>query len=56
MPLAIPAKAKKGGSVLEQPGRSMLAKIWDQHVITRICGNTDLLDVDGHLLHDARAL
>lgn len=33
-------------------GRTMLAKIWDQHVIARLGDNTDLLHVDRHLLHD----
>ena len=37
---------------MEQPGRTMLAKIWDQHVIAHITGDTDLLHVDRHLLHD----
>jgi len=37
---------------LEQPGRTMLAKIWDQHVIAHISDDTDLLHVDRHLLHD----
>jgi 3-isopropylmalate/(R)-2-methylmalate dehydratase large subunit len=37
---------------LQQPGRTMLAKIWDQHVIARISDDTDLLHVDRHLLHD----
>jgi 3-isopropylmalate/(R)-2-methylmalate dehydratase large subunit len=43
---------KKGGSVVKQPGRTMLAKIWDQHVIARVSDDTDLLHVDRHLLHD----
>ena len=34
------------------PGRTMLAKIWDQHVIARISDDTDLLHIDRHLLHD----
>ena len=34
------------------PGRTMLAKIWAQHVIARISGDTDLLHIDRHLLHD----
>ncbi len=34
------------------PGRTMLAKIWDQHVIARVSEDTDLLHVDRHLLHD----
>jgi 3-isopropylmalate/(R)-2-methylmalate dehydratase large subunit len=38
--------------VLKQPGRTMLAKIWDQHVIARVSDDTDLLHVDRHLLHD----
>ena len=33
-------------------GRTMLAKIWDQHVIARISNDTDLLHIDRHLLHD----
>ena len=33
-------------------GRTMLDKIWDQHVIARISDDTDLLHVDRHLLHD----
>jgi 3-isopropylmalate/(R)-2-methylmalate dehydratase large subunit len=32
--------------------RTMLAKIWDQHVIARLSEDTDLLHVDRHLLHD----
>ena len=35
-----------------KPGRTLLAKIWDQHVIARISEDTDLLHVDRHLLHD----
>src|SRR5579859_7103427 len=34
------------------PSRTMLEKIWDQHVIARISDDTDLLHVDRHLLHD----
>src|SRR3954449_3728569 len=34
------------------PGRTLLAKIWDQHVICRVSDDTDLLHVDRHLLHD----
>jgi 3-isopropylmalate/(R)-2-methylmalate dehydratase large subunit len=37
---------------LGKPGRTLLAKIWDQHVIARISEDTDLLHVDRHLLHD----
>ena len=37
---------------LERRGRTLLAKIWDQHVIARISDDTDLLHVDRHLLHD----
>ncbi len=33
-------------------GRTMLTKIWDQHVIARLSDDTDLLHVDRHLLHD----
>jgi 3-isopropylmalate/(R)-2-methylmalate dehydratase large subunit len=38
--------------VQRQTGRTMLDKIWDQHVIARISDDTDLLHVDRHLLHD----
>src|SRR5271168_41069 len=34
------------------PGRTLLAKIWEQHVIARLSEDTDLLHVDRHLLHD----
>ncbi len=37
---------------MEQPGRTLLAKIWDQHVIAHVSDDTDLLHVDRHLLHD----
>ncbi len=37
---------------MEKTGRTMLAKIWDQHVIARISEDTDLLHIDRHLLHD----
>jgi 3-isopropylmalate/(R)-2-methylmalate dehydratase large subunit len=37
---------------LETHGRTMLAKIWNQHVIARISDDTDLLHIDRHLLHD----
>ncbi len=37
---------------MEQAGRTLLAKIWEQHVIARIGDDTDLLHVDRHLLHD----
>jgi 3-isopropylmalate/(R)-2-methylmalate dehydratase large subunit len=37
---------------LAKSGRTLLAKIWDQHVIARISDDTDLLHVDRHLLHD----
>jgi len=37
---------------LEKSGRTLLAKIWDQHVIVHISDDTDLLHVDRHLLHD----
>ena len=35
-----------------QTGRTMLDKIWHQHVIARLSHDTDLLHVDRHLLHD----
>ena len=47
-----PALFEKGETALEQPGRTMLDKIWDQHVIFRVSDDTDLLHVDRHLLHD----
>ena len=37
---------------MEKPGRTLLEKIWDQHVIARISDDTDLLHIDRHLLHD----
>jgi 3-isopropylmalate/(R)-2-methylmalate dehydratase large subunit len=37
---------------LNKTGRTMLAKIWDQHVIARLSEDTDLLHIDRHLLHD----
>jgi 3-isopropylmalate/(R)-2-methylmalate dehydratase large subunit len=37
---------------LEKTGRTMLAKIWDQHVIAQVSEDTDLLHIDRHLLHD----
>src|SRR5260370_7709149 len=42
----------KGRRALANSGRTMLAKIWDQHVIARLGDDTDLLHVDRHLLHD----
>src|SRR5437899_5853228 len=44
--------ASKGRRALEKSGRTMLAKIWDQHVIAHLSEDTDLLHVDRHLLHD----
>ena len=35
-----------------KPAHTLLAKIWDQHVIAHIGDATDLLHVDRHLLHD----
>ena len=37
---------------MDKRGRTLLAKIWDQHVIAQIGDETDLLHVDRHLLHD----
>src|SRR5580692_4715851 len=37
---------------LEKSGRTMLAKIWEQHVIAKVSDDTDLLHIDRHLLHD----
>ena len=42
----------RGEAYLVSYGRTMLAKIWDQHVIARLSDDTDLLHVDRHLLHD----
>jgi 3-isopropylmalate/(R)-2-methylmalate dehydratase large subunit len=41
-----------GGRIVDKRCRTLLAKIWDQHVIARISDDTDLLHVDRHLLHD----
>jgi 3-isopropylmalate/(R)-2-methylmalate dehydratase large subunit len=49
MPLA---REAKGRIILGTPGLTLLAKIWDQHVIARVSEDTDLLHVDRHLLHD----
>src|SRR6202140_82396 len=38
--------------LVEKRGRTLLAKIWDQHVIAKMGDDTDLLHVDRHLLHD----
>src|SRR6202161_2904634 len=43
---------KREDRLLEKRGRTLLAKIWDQHVIAHISDDTDLLHVDRHLLHD----
>jgi len=45
-------RQSRGGRALASYGRTMLAKIWDQHVIARLSDDTDLLHVDRHLLHD----
>src|ERR1035437_9469891 len=37
---------------LQQYARTMLEKIWDQHVIDHITGATDLMHADRNLLHD----
>src|SRR6478672_11767437 len=49
-----PRKAanQKGKRAMEKSGRTMLAKIWGQHVIARLSEDTDLLHIDRHLLHD----
>src|SRR6476660_10138834 len=46
-----PREARREAS-LEKSGRTLLAKIWDEHVIARLGEDTDLLHVDRHLLHD----
>jgi 3-isopropylmalate/(R)-2-methylmalate dehydratase large subunit len=38
--------------LLEKHGQTLLAKIWNQHVIAHLSEDTDLLHVDRHLLHD----
>src|SRR3981081_304670 len=38
--------------LLQKHGRTLLAKIWDQHVIAHISDYPDLLHVDRHLLHE----
>src|SRR5438132_1443582 len=43
---------KREDTAVQTPGRTLLAKIWDQHVICRVSDDTDLLHVDRHLLHD----
>src|SRR3954463_14573189 len=43
---------KREDTAVQAPGRTLLAKIWDQHVICRVSDDTDLLHVDRHLLHD----
>src|SRR5690242_5889910 len=47
-----PASRAKGRIALGKPGRTMLAKIWDEHVIARLSEDTDILHIDRHLLHD----
>ncbi|WP_438502172.1 3-isopropylmalate dehydratase large subunit [Bradyrhizobium japonicum] len=42
----------RGGRIVDTRGRTLLAKIWDQHVIAHVSDDTDLLHVDRHLLHD----
>ena len=37
---------------MQSHGRTLLDKIWDQHVIAHLGNDTDLLHVDRHLLHD----
>jgi 3-isopropylmalate/(R)-2-methylmalate dehydratase large subunit len=37
---------------VENHGRTLLAKIWEQHVVASLGDDTDLLHVDRHLLHD----
>src|ERR1700752_2665969 len=45
-------RPSKGRRAMEKSGRTMLAKIWGQHVIARMSVDPDLLHVDRHLLHD----
>src|SRR4030095_7727357 len=41
---------KREDTAVQTPGRTLLAKIWDQHVIARVSDDTDLLHVDRALL------
>src|SRR3954465_15962804 len=41
-----------GGRIVDTHGRTLLAKIWDQHVIAEVSDDTDLLHVIPNLLHD----
>ncbi len=45
-------RSQREDMLLEKRGRTLLAKIWDQHVIAHVSDDTDLLHVDRHLLHD----
>src|SRR5260370_32902923 len=49
---AVGHKSQKEDRQLETSGRTLLAKIWDQHAIAHVSDDTDLLHVDRHLLHD----
>jgi 3-isopropylmalate/(R)-2-methylmalate dehydratase large subunit len=49
---SVGARPKGGRPVEVQTGRTLLDKVWDQHVIARMSHDTDLLHVDRHLLHD----
>src|SRR3977135_1438343 len=45
-------KSQKEDRPLEKSGRTLLAKIWDQHVIAYVSDDTDLLQVARHCMHD----
>src|SRR6516162_4505663 len=49
---AVASQRGRREDCLGKPARTLLAKIWDQHVIAHIGDATDLLHVDRHLLHD----
>ncbi len=42
-------------TVAAQSSRTMLEKIWDSHVVANLGGETDLLHVDLHSIHDLHA-
>lgn len=42
-------------TVAAQSSRTMLEKIWDSHVVANLGGETDLLHVDLHFIHDLHA-
>src|SRR5260370_3321457 len=49
---AVGRKRQKEDRPVQKSGRTLVAKIWEQHVIAHVSDDTDLLHVDRHLLHD----